>query len=285
MRFDGSKGNQPLVEAAYLASALMSAPAQLWAPLSDDQKSKVLAALGASRTIEPTNNNNWWLFPAMVEAALWELGERIDIEPVEFAVKKMEGWYLGDGVYGDGPQFHWDYYNSYVIHPMLLQVLRVAGRHDHPVADASLPRALERAERYAEILERLISPEGTLPIMGRSSAYRFAALYHLAYMTLNGLLPERLQPGAVRSGVTEVVRRMMEAPGTLDDDGWLQLGAVGAQPGLREDYNSTGALYVCLTGLVHLGLPADDPFWTAAASDWTQRRVWSGQDVERDHAL
>jgi hypothetical protein len=71
----------------------------------------------------------------------------------------------------------------------------------------------------------------------------------------------------------------------FDQHGWLQLGAVGQQPGLRESYNSTGSLYVCLTGLVHLGLPAHSAFWTTPDAEWTQKRIWAGQDVPRDHAL
>ena len=42
---------------------------------------------------------------------------------VDYALRQHEQWYKGDGVYGDGPEFHWDYYNSFVIHPMLLDVL------------------------------------------------------------------------------------------------------------------------------------------------------------------
>jgi hypothetical protein len=166
-----------------------------------------------------------------------------------------------------------------------LQVLHVAEKHGHTIKAESLELATLRGQRYAEILERQISPEGTFPIMGRSSAYRFAAFYHLAYMALSHDLPDEVKPGAARSGMTAVVRNMFEAPGTFDEQGWLQLGAVGYQPGLEESYNSTGSLYVCLTGLVHLGLPADDPFWTAPDADWTQKQIWSGEDVPRDHAL
>jgi hypothetical protein len=144
---------------------------------------------------------------------------------------------------------------------------------------------MQRGKRYAEVLERLISPEGTFPVMGRSSTYRFASMYHLAYMALHHELPETLEPGAVRSAITAVVRRMFEAPGMFDERGWLQLGAVGEQPGLREDYTSTGSLYVCLTGLVHLGLPIHSAFWMAPDAEWTQKRMWAGRDVPRDHAL
>jgi hypothetical protein len=76
----------------------------------------------------------------------------------------------------------------------------------------------------------------------------------------------------------------MEAPGTFDEKGWLQVGAVGHQPSIRESYIATGSLYLCLTGLVHLGLPPDDPFWTAPAEPWTQQRIWAGQDIPADHA-
>jgi hypothetical protein len=285
MGFDSRQGDQPLVETAYLAYALMRAPGQLWQPLTAEQQENVLDVLRAARTIELTRESNWVLFPAMVEAALWDLGADFDPAPIESAVEWMDEWYEGDGVYGDGWDVAWDYYNSYVIHPMLLQVLRVADEHDHALADEALPRVMARAKRHAQVLERLISPEGTIPIMGRSSNYRFAAFHHLAYMALIDELPEGPHPGAIRSGITTVVRRMVEAPGTFDANGWLQSGAVGHQPGLTEAYNATGSLYVTLTGLVHLGLPAGDPFWRVPGADWTQKRIWAGQDVQQDHAL
>jgi hypothetical protein len=282
----GQVSDQPLVESAYLASALLAAPKQLWEPLAQEQRRNVADALRISRKVPLTHDNNWVLFPAMIEAALWKFADDIQFPAIERAVWIFEKeWYLGDGVYGDGPEFQWDYYNSYVVHPMLLQVIRVAKEKGHPRAEAWLQAALGPAKRYAAMLERQISPEGTFPVMGRSSAYRFAAFYHLAYMALNKTLPDTIDPGAVRAGISAVVLRIIEAPGTFDKDGWLTLGAVGYQPGLREDYNATGSLYVCLTGLVHLGLPADDPFWTAPPAPWTQRRVWSGEDVARDEGL
>lgn len=283
MNFGDRHGDQPLVDAAYLASALLAAPTQLWEALDPAQRAHVVDALKTSGRIENLHNNNWILFPAMIEAALWQLTGEVAIEPIEDAVETFEDdWYVGDGTYSDGPNFDWDYYNSYVIHPMLLQVLTVADKKGHRIAK-SLGTATARALRYARVQERMISPEGTFPVIGRSSAYRFAAFYHLSYTALRSALPEQLDPGAVRSGITSVVRRMIEAPGTFDEQGFLRLGAVGHQPGLQEKYNATGSLYVCLTGLVHLGLAPSDPFWTAPAAPWTQRRIWAGaEDVQRD---
>lgn len=277
-----NKGNQPLVDAAFLAYALLRAPKQLWEPLTDSQRSNVVAGLKSTRIIKP-GNNNWLLFSAMIEAALWEFTGSAEMAPIEKAVNTHLKWYLGDGTYGDGPQFHWDYYNSYVIQPFLLEVLEVCKRKNYPLASL-LPQVITRAQRYAEIQERLISPEGTYPVIGRSSVYRFAAFHHLAYMTLTRRLPPSLNPGAVRSGLTAVVRRMVEATGTFDKNGWLTPGAVGYQVSMRDVYNNTGSFYLCLDGLIALGLPPDDPYWTAPAAPWTQKRIWAGEDVANDHA-
>lgn len=32
-----------------------------------------------------------------------------------------------------------------------------------------------------------------------------------------------------------------------------------------------------------LGLPADDPFWTAKAEPWTQVKAWGGEKFPKDH--
>ena len=285
MSFGMSKtvGSQPLVEAAFMAQALLRAPEVLWDPLTDGQKANVVAALKASRSLKP-GQNNWLLFASIVEAALWHFTGDVQHDRLNNGIDQFQQWYRGDGVYGDGPEFHWDYYDSYVIHPLLLDILTVCREKSDPHG-ALYDEELRRAQRYATILERLISPEGTFPVMGRSSAYRFAAFQALSQIILLKQLPKEIDPGAARAGITGVVRRMIEAPGTFDKAGWLDIGAVGYQPTIRNTYNSTGSLYFCLVGLVHLGLPADDSFWTAPAAEWTQKKIWAGEDVPGDHAL
>jgi hypothetical protein len=98
-------------------------------------------------------------------------------------------------------------------------------------------------------------------------------------------LPKSVEPAAVRCGIHAVVQRMITATGTFDEEGWLCVGAVGHQPAERESYISTGSLYLCLTGLLHLGLPPSDPLWTSPSADWTQKRLWAGEDVKSDHAM
>ena len=277
-----SDGGQPLVDTAFLSQALIQAPEQLWAPLKDAEKADLIAALKQTRAIKPYESN-WLLFSALVESALWKLTGECERAPIERALEKHEEWYLGDGTYGDGPEYHWDYYNSFVIQPAMLAVLEVCRQKNDPLGEA-WPRVLARAKRYAVVQERLISPEGTYPVVGRSSAYRFGAFHHLSMMAWRKELPPEVPPAAVRGALTAVIRRTLETPGTFDKKGWLQVGAVGHQPSIREGYISTGSLYLCLAGLQHLGLPAEDPFWTTPALPWTQKKIWSGEDVPADHA-
>ena len=278
-----SKGAQPLVDAAFLAHALMRAPAHLWGGLDDTVRANLAAALRQTRPVRPADCN-WLLFTAMVETALWRYTGEGDVERIEYAVNRHLEWYKGDGVYGDGPPFHWDYYNSFVIQPMLLDVVAFLRGKGHALGE-QYPVILERARRYAAIQEQLISPEGTFPIVGRSSTYRFGAFQTLAQIALMHELAPQSQPGAVRAGLTAVIRRSLEAPGTFDEAGWLRIGVAGFQPSLAETYISTGSLYLCSVGLLPLGLPPDNPFWMVPDAAWTQKRIWAGEDVAADHSI
>ncbi|MEO1235673.1 MAG: DUF2264 domain-containing protein [Planctomycetota bacterium] len=271
----GQPTPERIVHGCYLAYPLAVARGRLWDPLSPESRDRCVEYLQTYRRF-PCNESNWLLFPAITECALWELTGDCDPQPIEYAVKRHLEFYVGDGTYGDGPEYHWDFYNSYVIHPFLLEVLRTCRDQGHPCGE-HFDRALARAQRYAEVLERMVSPEGTFPILGRSSVYRIAVFYHLSYLAWRGWLPESLRPGVVRSALTAVIRRVMNAPGTFDEHGWLQPGAVGHQPGVIDSYTYTGALYFCMMGLTHLGLPAGEPFWTEPGGPWTQQRLWSGQ--------
>jgi hypothetical protein len=278
-------GSQPLVDAAFLAQGILRGPSVLWEPLEARIRRQIVEAMKSSRAIATPTSNNWVMFAAMIEALLQTLGEKTIEDRFEGCVRRMLGWYKGDGVYGDGEFFHFDYYNSFVIHPMLLDVLSVLKQKDRQF-EALYATELQRARRYAEIQERLIAPDGTFPSLGRSTTYRFGALQTLAQVALLGQLPESVKSAQARSAMTAVIRKMSEAPGTFDDGGWLRIGFCGHQPSLAEDYISTGSLYLCAVALLPLGLPTGDPFWSTAATRWTSQRIWSGDtSLVPDHAI
>jgi hypothetical protein len=220
----------------------------------------------------------------MIEAFFAAVGADWREDAVDRAVQAHESWYKGDGVYGDGPEFHWDYYNSYVIHPFLGTILSAL----HGVTDrweSHRSRALGRAMRYAAVQERLIAPDGSFPPVGRSLAYRGGAFHHLAHQAFRDALPPGVSPAQVRCALTAVMRRTLEPAGTFDAGGWLRVGLAGHQPSLAEPYISTGSLYLCAVLFQPLGLPAAHPFWRDPPADWTQCRAWSGADLAADKAL
>ncbi|MBL7968088.1 MAG: DUF2264 domain-containing protein [Prolixibacteraceae bacterium] len=278
-----NKGGQPVVDSAFLAHAILRAPNVLWHQLDSATKKQLVDALRSSRVITP-GYNNWLLFSAMVEAFLLFAGEPHDEMRMDYAIRKHMEWYKGDGMYGDGPDFHWDYYNSFVIQPMLVDILGLLEKQGNRYGK-TYQTVLVRAKRYAIIQEKLISPEGTFPAIGRSLAYRFGAFQLLAQMSLQKRLPDEIKPAQVRSGLTAVIRRMYEMPGVFDANGWLTIGFAGHQPDIGESYISTGSLYLCSVGLLPLGLPETDPFWADAPMDWTAKKIWSGQNYPADHAI
>lgn len=278
-----TKGGQPLVDAAFLANAVLRAPNELYAMLDDKVKANLISALISTRVIRPVFSN-WLLFSAMIEAALFRMGvEDWDRMRVDYALRQHQQWYKGDGVYGDGPAFHWDYYNSFVIQPMLVDILDAIGDQFEDWATLQV-KVLKRAVRYAAILERLISPEGTFPPLGRSLAYRFGAFQHLSLMSLREELPEGLLPAQVRCALTAVIRKQIQMPGTFDDSGWLRIGFAGSQPEIGEGYISTGSLYLCTTVFLALGLSPEAEFWQGEA-EWTALKAWSGGTIQIDKAI
>ncbi len=278
-----NQGRQPLVDAAFFAHALLRAPKQLWGNLDAQTQKNVVEALKSSRDILPSFSN-WLMFSATVEAALQKFDKSGDKMRLDYAIRQHMQWYKGDGAYGDGPNFHWDYYNSFVIQPMLLSVTGVM--KDEKLDSRNFyALVLERARRFAEIQERLISPEGTFPPIGRSIAYRFGAFQLLSQIALLKELPEHVTPQQVRSALYAVIKRQIEMPGTFDSKGWLRIGFAGHQPEVGENYISTGSLYLCSEGFLMLGLPVDDPFWQAPYADWTAKKAWSGQPFLIDKAL
>lgn len=278
-----NNGRQPLVDAAFLAHGLLRARTQLWDKLDQTTQQRVIEELKSSRVIKPSETN-WLFFSAMVEAALKEFTGEWEYDRVKYACDRFAEWYKGDGWYGDGAEFHLDYYNSLVIHPMMVEVLAVMKKHQ---IEGAIPYELEleRYARYAEQQERLISPEGTYPIVGRSLAYRFGAFHALSDVAYRKLLPDRVKPAQVRGALTAVINRQTTAPGTFNPEGWLRVGFAGYQPNIGETYISTGSLYLCTAVFVALGLPESDEFWASPAADWTCKKGWAGIDLNVDKAL
>lgn len=270
------EGTQPLVDVAFLAQGILRAKTAIWEPLNE--KELVINAFLKTRSIIPYNNN-LLLFASMVEAFFLETTGECNEDRLMYGVNKfMNDWYCGDGYYSDGEKYHFDYYNSFVIHPMLTEILLILKKHD--MCDEKLVNIqLNRLKHYASHLERLISPEGTYPIFGRSMAYRTGVFHALGLSCLLGLYGDEVKPQQVRSALSSVIKRQFSEE-NFNENGWLKLGFKGHQIGIAEKYINTGSLYLCTTVFLPLGLPETDEFWVAPYENWTSIKGWTGKDIK-----
>lgn len=281
----GGSHPQPLVDAAYVAESFLRAPS-LWEQLDSVTQHRYIELFKGMRKHRPAYNN-WLLFRGLIEAfILMAEPESADNFIFQTVGRKMDEWYLGDGMYGDGPELALDNYNAYVIHPMYIEMLETIQQNPTPenrwVGNIKPELAVKRMQRYNQFIERLISPEGTYPAFGRSVVYRLGAFQTLAMSAWKYGFPAGLTNGSVRSALTTVMENMFKVPGNFTPGGYLALGFVGHQPELSNSYTNNGSLYITSCMFLPLGLPADHPFWTDPAEPWTQKRAWSGGTIPID---
>ena len=277
------EGGQPLVDASFVALGMIRCP-WLWNHLDTVARQQLVTALQVTRAVVPVYSN-WILFSALIEAFLCKYGLPYDAVRIEYAIREFANhWYVGDGVFSDGMDYHWDYYNSIVMHPALACIIDVVKNKSHSY-DWFIPRLDTINKRYAVLLERQINTDGSYPVTGRSIVYRGAVFHHLSDISLRKKLPQSLHPAQVRGALTAVIRKTLESPATFTKEGWLNIGLYGSQPELADVYITTGSLYVCMNIFAALGLPPADPFWSDPAEPWTSVKVWSGTDIPADHAL
>ncbi len=285
------KEGQALVDAAYIANSFLRAPKQLWDPLDETTKQRYIQEFKKLRWVDPPYTN-WLLFSAMIETFLLSINEEYDMYRIHLAIRKIEEWYVGDGWYSDGEHFSFDYYNSFVIQPMYVEVLQVLVDRKIRLRDKSLDDVKKnfdlaqlRMQRYGEILERLISPEGAFPAFGRSITYRMAIFQPLALLSWKEKLPANLPEGQVLNALTNVMKRMFSDKDNFSDKGFLQLGFAGHQPDVADRYTNTGSLYITSLTFLPLGLPANHSFWTSVPLDWTAKKAWEGKSFPKDRTI
>lgn len=278
-----TKHAQPIVDAAYLVHAFLRAPKALWEPLDEVTKQRYIASFKALRD-RTGAYNNWLLFTGLTEAFLLQQGEQYDPFRTNVAKNKIKEWYVGDGWYSDGSKFSMDYYNAYVLNPMMTAMLETLATKKR-ASQKEVDEALQRMIRHSEFCERIIGPDGTYPAFGRSVTYRTAAFQSLADVALREKLPAHVSPAQVRCALTAVHRNMYEGDQNFDTNGWLVLGFNGHQPEAADGYTSTGSLYMATLSFLPLGLPADNPFWTDAPADWTTKKAWKGEHLHKDYKV
>ena len=274
---------QSLVEVALFAQGLLRAKNQIWLNLSMDVQAKIAEELKKTRVIAPYENH-WLLYTAMIEAALLEFTGECDKERLSYGIHKFrDEYYLGDAIYCDGNSFESNYFNSMFIHPMLNDILGVMRKYGLSEGEF-LDIQLMRSSRLSAQLERVISPEGTYPIVGNAISYRCGVFHLLSQAALLKILPRNINPAQVRSALTKVLMRQFAGEQNFNSE-WLVIGLNGSQSSISEKNITNGNIYLCCSIFLALGLETEDEFWKAPAAEWSSVKAWNGGQAQADQSI
>lgn len=250
---------QTLVEAAAVAWNLLLARSQLWDPLSDAERERVLAWFAEAARIPPYDCN-WRLFSLVVQTALKLLGGEHYQSRIDLELERIEQLHVGGGWYDDfqteGNGRTLDYYNATVFHPYLLFWAHIDG-DSRPTRRA---RIHERSRMFLEGFPYWFAADGSFPCFGRSATYRCAVLHAPIWGVLTGISP--LPLGQVRRLCRLVVQRFIDAPDTFGPNGEFTLGFTRSHPAFAEPYFGRGSPYWAGKAFAVLALPPEHPFWS-----------------------
>jgi hypothetical protein len=254
---------QPLVEAASIALALHWTRPWLWNRLDDTTRQRIADWMAPSAQVD-TPDNNWVLFPVIVQEFLASVGAPHSEGVIDSGLSRIDGWYDESGWYRDGPGQNYDYYNAWALHlyPLLSSMIRESR---DPAG------ARERRARYRERLDRFLPQHllffgrnGSPILQGRSLSYRFAALAPLWLGQLVG--SEAVPPGVVRHMAGRTLGYFLDA-GVVDSDGVLTSGWGAEFRPMIQPYSGPTSPYWASKGFLGLLLPADSTSWTAGPSE------------------
>ncbi len=161
-----SDKDQKICEAADIALSIWMMRHTVWPKLEIAQKQRIMSWL-LSINGKEVSDNNWHLFPVLINEVAMALGYDHDSPGVQAHYSRFKSFYRGDGWFSDGPQNIYDYYNAWGIHYSLFWINRI-----NPEFDPTFIR--ESLKKFLQNYVYLLSPQG-LPILGRSICYRMAA--------------------------------------------------------------------------------------------------------------
>lgn len=247
--------DQRLVEMAAMGLALMLAPERLWNPLSNEEK------INFSNWLLQINNHkvydcNWVLFIVMVNLGLKMVGANYDKERIEFALNKIEEFYLGDGWYSDGINGHSDYYIPFAIHYYCLIYAKFMEQEDPERSKLYK----ERAALFAKDFINWFADDGAAIPYGRSQTYRFSqSAFWSAFVFAE---VDGISLGVIKGVILRNLRWWFNKS-IFNADGTLTIGYAYPNLIMAENYNSPGSPYWALKTFLILSLQDNHEFWKA----------------------
>lgn len=243
--------DQRIVEAADIALSVWLLRGRLWPQLSSSEK-EIISKWLLSVNGKSIPDNNWHLFPILVNEVLFSLGYPGDRTSCLWHYRRLKSFYQGDGWFSDGPGGSIDYYNAWCIHYALFWINLINPTLDPEFIDSSLNEFV-RSYKY------FFSTEG-IPITGRSICYRMAAPAPLIAAATRGL--SSISAGMARRALDCVwkhfVRRGAVRNGRITQGYWQQ------EPSLLDNYSGPGSsLWSTRSLTLAFYNPPRSNFWTA----------------------
>ena len=241
------------MEMTALGFGLLMTPEHMWDPLDGKER----AAL--SRWLYQINNcevgkNNWAFFTLIVNMALQQLGEPYDREKMEEAYGNIDGCYIGNGWYTDGPGVAaMDYYIPFAMHFYGLFCAKFLETTDKRRSDLFK----ERASHFAKDFICWFSEGGSAVPFGRSLTYRFAMSAFWGAMAFAGV--ETFSWGVIKGVLLRNLRWWMQYP-IFSDNGYLTIGYAYPNLKVSEYYIAPGSSNWAMKAFLPLALEETHPF-------------------------
>lgn len=244
--------DQRVPEAAAIAFALGVAEEQLWQPLDEASRGRVLDWLALCRDAK-VHANNWIGFVRLIDLALDRLDGRGSAEQRAAWRAEIERWYLGRGWYRDGPTRRSDHYAGWSLHADALVMTMLDPGH----AGADIHRT---ASQFATQFRHWFATDGAALPFGRSLTYRFAASTFWGALAFAGV--EALPWGQIKHLYLSQLRWWAAQP-IARRDGLLTLGYAYPNSEIGDSYSSAASPGWAFKAFLPLALRDDHPFWVA----------------------
>ncbi len=249
----GPSADQRIVEMAALGLGLILAPHKVWDPLSDKEKKNFHKWL-MQVNCEILCNNNWQLFPLLVNLGFKNVGESYDEGKIKEALEKCHGFYHSNGWYHDGHSDQVDYYIAFAIHFYSLIYARVMEKDDPENSRIFKERACEFAKSFIYWIDE----DGSSLAIGRSLTYRFAQCCFFSACIYAGVYPF---PVDVMKGIISRHLEWWLSKPIFDNAGVLTVGYAYPNLNMAEHYNAYGSPYWSLKFFLFLALDENDEFF------------------------
>ena len=243
-----------ICEAADIALSIWLVRDSIWMSLDSGKRRKIIHWL-LSVNKKEVYDNNWHLFPVIVNEVSAALGFEQDAMVVQAHYLRFKSFYRGDGWFSDGPKNIYDYYNAWGIHYSLFWLNQINPKFDPDFISEALKNFIKNYIYF-------LTPQG-FPILGRSICYRMAASAPIIAGHIQD--PAMVDPGLARRALDTLWTFFISKGAVVQ--GKITQGYFKEDLRFLDNYSGPASCLWALRSLVlAFFCPKESPLWAAPAS-------------------